>query len=164
MARRAGQRNSVTVRPLAPHDFDFIRSLASTISGYTVCSPYLLWMLGKFQGSLCCVAMDAEKTQLGYLLAIPTSEPPNCIFVWQLATTFRGKRLKAQYHLARHLRRVMRDRGARKLFYTSVPLSSAERSVRTIASQVFHATPERKLRVPDSESREFEYVLYPSIE
>src|ERR1035438_7684513 len=112
MVTRASRRQSLTVRPIVPGDFRFIRSLASIIDGYTVPSPYVSWMLGRFHGGLCAVAADTGHNRLGYVLAMPTSDPGDGVFVWQLAVTFRGRRLKAQDHLAAHLKKAMRARNA----------------------------------------------------
>src|SRR5437660_1393563 len=95
-------KSLVIVRPLAPEDFEFVRSLAATVTGYTVCSPYVLWMLSRLHGDFCAVAVTPDQSRLGYLLAMPASDPA-AVFVWQLTATFRGRRLKAQDQLAHYL-------------------------------------------------------------
>jgi hypothetical protein len=150
----------VIVRSLVPEDFEFVRSLAASITGYTVCPPYLLWMLSRLHGPFCAVAVAPDETRLGYLLAMPASNPVDAVFVWQLVTTFRGRRLKAQDQLASYLREAIQVRGTTQILFTSVPNSAAERSVRSLAKRVFSATPQRTQRLPESVSqKEREYSL-----
>jgi hypothetical protein len=150
----------VIVRSLVPEDFEFVRSLAASITGYTVCPPYLLWMLSRLHGRFCAVAVARDETRLGYLLAMSASDPADAVFVWQLAATFRGRRLKAQDQLASHLREAIQVRGTRRMLFTSVPNSAAERSVRSLAKRVFAATPQMTQRLPESASqKEREYSL-----
>ncbi len=150
MVVRMSRRRSMTIRPIMPGDFSFIRSLASNVEGYTVPSPYVLWMLGRFHSGFCAVAVDAGQNRLGYLLAMPTSDPGDGVFVWQLALTFRGRRLKAQDHLAMYLKKTMRASKVHHLFFTTAPLSPTERSVTAIAKRVFHASPAKGRRLPGS--------------
>lgn len=150
----------VIVRSLVPEDFEFVRSLAASITGYTVCPPYLLWMLSRLHGPFCAVAVAPDETRLGYLLAMSASNPADAVFVWQLVTTFRGRRLKAQDQLASYLREAIQVRGTTQILFTSVPNSAAERSVRSLAKRVFSATPQRTQRLPESVSqKEREYSL-----
>src|ERR1019366_5719000 len=86
-ASSKGTAASVIVRPLVPGDFEFVRSLAATVPGYTVCPPYVLWMLSRLHGHFCAVAMARDQSRLGYLLAMSASDPSDAVFVWQLAAT-----------------------------------------------------------------------------
>jgi hypothetical protein len=150
-------RPSVIVRRLAPEDFDFVRSLAATVTGYTVCPPYVLWMLGRLHGDFCAVAVTPDQSRLGYLLAIPASDHA-AVFVWQLTATFRGRRLKAQDQLAHYLKNAISVRGINKVIFTSIPKSAAERSVRSLAKRVFSASPQITQYLPESVSqKEREY-------
>jgi hypothetical protein len=159
-ASSKGGTAPVIVRSLVPEDFEFVRSLAASITGYTVCPPYLLWMLSRLHGPFCAVAVALDETRLGYLLAMPASNPVDAVFVWQLVTTFRGRRLKAQDQLASYLREAIQVRGATQILFTSVPNSAAERSVRSLAKRVFSATPQMIQRLPGSVSqKEREYSL-----
>jgi len=164
VARKAasskGDAAPVIVRSLVPEDFDFVRSLAASITGYTVCSPYLLWMLSRLHGPFCAVAVARDETRLGYLLAMSASNPVDAVFVWQLVTTFRGRRLKAQDQLASYLREAIQVRGTTQILFTSVPNSAAERSLCSLAKRVFSATPQMTQRLPESVSqKEREYIL-----
>ena len=148
-----GGMASVIVRSLVPEDFDFVRSLAASVTGYTVCPSYLLWMLSRLHGPFCAVAVAPDETRLGYLLAMPTSNPIATVFVWQLVTTFRGRRLRAQYQLASFLREAIQKREISQILFTSVPNSAAERSVRSLAKRVFFASPHMTQRLPESVSK-----------
>lgn len=152
----------VIVRSLVPEDFEFVRSLAASVAGYTVCPPYLLWMLSRLHGDFCAVAVARDQIRLGYLLAMSASDPADGVFVWQLAATFRGRRLKAQDQLASHLRKAMQLRGARRVLFTSVPSSAAERSVRSLAKRIFSSTPQMTQHLPESISqgeREYSFLV-----
>jgi hypothetical protein len=147
-------------RPILPGDFEFVRSLASTVSGYTVCPLYLLWMLSRFHGELCAVAVDANDNRIGYILAVLAGDSAHTVFVWQLAATFRGRRLKAPDHLASHLKRAAIARGARTIVFTSVPRSATERSVKAIAKRIFHVSPRKGSPLPELlAGAEYEYSL-----
>jgi hypothetical protein len=155
-----GGMASVIVRSLVPEDFDFVRSLAASVTGYTVCPSYLLWMLSRLHGPFCAVAVTPDETRLGYLLAMSASNPVDAVFVWQLVTTFRGRRLRAQDQLASYLREAIQERRITQILFTSVPNSAAERSVRSLAKRVFSATPQMTQRLPESVSqKEREYSL-----
>lgn len=165
-ASSKGSMASVIVRSLVPEDFEFVRSLAADIPGYTVCPPYLLWMLSRLHGRFCVVAVTPDNSRLGYLLAMPASDPADAVFVWQLATTFRGRRLKAQDQLASYLKEATRVRGVGRILFTSVPNSSSERSVRSLAKRIFSATPQMTQRLPESVSqkeREYSLSLSPQV-
>jgi hypothetical protein len=147
------------VRSLMPEDFEFVRSLAASLAGYSVCPSYLLWMLSRLYGQFCAVAVAPDETRLGYLLAMSASDA-DAVFVWQLAATFRGRRLKAQDQLASYLRKAIQARGTTQILFTSVPNSAAERSVRSLAKRIFSATPRMTQRLPESVSlKEVEYSL-----
>ncbi len=153
----------VIVRPLVPEDFEFVRSLAATVPGYTVCPPYVLWMLSRLQGQFCAAAVTADQSRLGYLLAMAASDPADGVFVWQLTATFRGRRLKAQDQLGEYLKNAIRVRGINQVLFTSIPNSAAERSVRSLARRVFSASPKLVQRLPRSISpKEREYSFFVS--
>ncbi len=155
---------SMIVRPLAPEDFEFVHSLSKVIAGYTICPRYLLWMLIRFHGQFCAVAVAPDESRLGYLLAMPGSDPARTVFVWQLAVNFRGRRLLAQDRLASYLKAAVHSRGTTRISFTSVPNSAAERSVRSLAKRIFYATPRMIGRLPTSVSqKECEYSLSLSV-
>jgi hypothetical protein len=158
--RRGIRRTRIIVRRIMPEDFDFVQSLAASVAGYTVCPPYILWMLARAHSDFCAVALAPDGTRLGYLLVMSMDEPADAIFVWQLAVTFRGRRIGAQDRLAAHLRDALRDHGKTQMLFTTVPNSAAERSIRSLAKRVFGALPRMIGHLPDDISpREREYRL-----
>jgi hypothetical protein len=117
-------------------------------------------MLSRLHGHFCAVAVASDHGRLGYLLAMSASDPSDAVFVWQLASTFRGRRLKAQDQLASYLKKAIRMTGARRILFTSVPNSTAERSVRSLAKRIFSATPQMTQHLPGLASqKEREYTI-----
>jgi hypothetical protein len=148
----------VLVRPVRLADFQFIRGLSSKISGYTVPPPYILWMLTRYQGELCLIAEDASREPLGYMLAMSTGFGSSEIFIWQLATDYRGQRLRAGTALASHVRRLVEKHGIERITFTAVPDSAGTKSIASLAKQMFGRTPKIGARLPGSISateREF---------
>jgi hypothetical protein len=157
--KSAGKPIPVRVRPIKTSDFDFIRDLASRSAGYTVPTPYVLWMLTTFQREFCAVANARGYGNLGYLLVSPVGVRSDRVFVWQLACTFRGQRLRAPDALAEHLKRTARKYGVRRICFTSRPNSPQGRFVRSLAERVFHVQPALGKRLPGQISGESEYTL-----
>ena len=137
------------MRRLVPEDFEFVRSLAASIAGYTICPFYVLWMLSRVHPDFCTVALAPDGKRLGYLLAMSMDEPSGAVFVWQLAVTFLGRRLKAQDRLAAHLKESLINRNRAQIIFTSEPNSAAERSIRSLAKRVFGTTPRMAEHLPD---------------
>jgi hypothetical protein len=152
----------VLVRPVKLPDFQFIRGLSSTIGGYTVPPPYILWMLTRFQGELCLMAEDAAREPLGYMLAMTAGIGSTEIFIWQLATNYRGQRLRAGTALASHVRRLVKKYGIERITFTAVPDSVGTLSIASLAKQMFGRTPRMGARLPRSVSAsEREFQLLP---
>jgi len=149
----------VRVRPIKASDCNFIRDLASRSAGYTVPTPYVLWMLSTFQREFCAVANARGYGNLGYLLVLPVGVRTDVVFVWQLACTFRGQRLRAPDALAAHLKRTARKYGVRRICFTSRPNSPQGRFVRSLAERVFHVQPALGKSLPGQISGESEYTL-----
>ncbi len=155
------KKPSIFVRPIEVSDFDFIRTLASKIEGYTIPPPYVLWMFSRFQMDFCAVAQENDGCQLGYLLAMSGLPHPATAFVWQFACTFRGQRLQASRKLAKHLKTAVEKHGIGKILFTTVPRSAADRSVAAVAKKVFHALPRPGPKMPKSvSSDECEYCVH----
>jgi len=150
-------KHSLHIRPIADSDFEFIGTLASSVNGYSVPSPYVLWMFQRCHRGWSAIAISDENL-LGYLLAFPVNR--QAVFVWQLACTKQGNRLRAADGLAKYLRRMMAKGGYHEILFTSVPDSASERAVRLIALRVFKVCICKQSRLPRSVSRsEWEYVL-----
>jgi hypothetical protein len=148
----------VFVRPVRLSDFQFIQSLSSTIDGYTVPPPYILWMFTRFQGELCLLAEDASREPLGYMLATSAGIGSTEVFIWQLATNYRGQRLRAGTALASYVRRLVRKHGIERIAFTAVPDSLGAISIAHLAKRMFDRTPKMGGRLPGSISateREF---------
>jgi hypothetical protein len=153
----AFMKTGLSVRPAAVSDSEFIGALASTILGYTVPPPYVLWMFERFHKGWCAV-VRGDGNPLGYILAFPVNR--RAVFVWQLACTKEGERLHASDALAGYIRRLMVKGGYRQIVFTNVPQSVAERAVRLIARRIFKVSIRKKSRLPKLISRqEWEYVL-----
>jgi|SRR5208337_5326047 len=152
-------KTALSVRPATALDAEFICKLASSVEGYTVPTPYVLWMLTRFHKDWSAVAEEGRK-QLGYMLAFPASDAT--VFVWQFACTFRGQRLHAPDALASHLKRMTAEGGFRQIIFTTVPQSAAERAVRSIVRRVFKASIQKITGLPEQvPGEEWEYVLEP---
>lgn len=160
MSRVRYKKAHILIRPLKSSDFGFIRALASKIEGYTVCPPYILWMLTRFQGQLCAVAEETGRGPVGYLLAIPVGICGDALFVWQLASTFRGQRLDAPGKMVRRLKTVVKKRGIKTIFFTTIPKSVMEVNVKSLAERVFGIAPVASHRLSKPASHgEREYRL-----
>jgi hypothetical protein len=152
----------ILVRQIRLSDFQFIRGLSSTIAGYTVPPPYILWMLTRFQGELCLLAEDASREPLGYMLATSAGIGSTEIFIWQLATNFRGRRLRAGTALASHVRRLVKKHGIERITFTAVPDSVGTISIASLAKQMFGRTPKMGASLPGRiSSTEREFHLLP---
>jgi hypothetical protein len=152
----------VLVRPVRLSDFEFIRGLSSTINGYTVPPPYILWMFMRFQGELCLIAEDACQEPLGYTLATSAGIGSTEIFIWQLATNYRGQRLRAGTALASHVRKLVKKHGIERITFTAVPDSAGTISIASLAKQMFGRAPRMGARLPRSISAtEREFHLLP---
>lgn len=145
------------VSRLRPCDFDFIGTLASQVRGYTVPTPYVLWVLTRFHAGWSAVAR-AGQTRLGYLLAFPVNS--STVFVWQLACTEEGRHLHAPDALAAYLADMMAERKYKRIAFTSVPNTATERALRALARRIFKGPIHKRARLPTEASEgEWEYVL-----
>jgi hypothetical protein len=155
----ASPASRVRIRPIKHSDFVFVRTLASQTQGYTVPPDYVLWMLARFHGNFCSVAKEVGGDRVGYLLAMQTAAR-DTIFVWQFVATFRGQRLDAARELVKHLKAVAQENKSRRILFTCIPRSPAERLVRSVAERVFRVSPVRGLPLSQwSSGGECEYSL-----
>jgi len=97
-------------------------------------------MLTRFQCELCLLAEDASREPLGYMLQ-PVRELGQQIFIWQLATNYRGQRLRAGTALASHVRRLVKKHGIERIAFTAVPDSVGAISIAHLAKKMFDRTP-----------------------
>jgi hypothetical protein len=146
----AVRNGPVLVRPIRLGDFPFIQGLSATIDGYTVPPSYILWMLGRFQSELCLIAEDSAQEPLGYMLAMSAGLGSSGIFIWQLATNFRGQRLRAGSMLANHVRKLVKKHCIEQITFTAVPDSAGTRAIASLAKQMFGRTLTKGARLPRS--------------
>jgi len=162
VSRNERSNATVHVRPVRLSDFGFIRDLSATIDGYTVPPLYVLWMFRRFEVELCLIAESPTQELVGYMLAMSAGTHSNEIFIWQLATTFKGQRLRAGASLARHVRKLARKRAIQRITFTAVPDSAATRSIACLAKEAFGSTLSTGRRLPRSISvKEREFYLLP---
>jgi hypothetical protein len=125
---------NLRIHPITPEDFGFIRSLAAELSSFSVPSEYILWFFVRFHPNYCGVLEDAAGSPRAYLLAMPTSEPPNGIAVWQIGSP-RIVQSFALEHFAAYLRDLSDQKGAVSLSFTATKDSPMMRLVRVLAKQ-----------------------------
>jgi hypothetical protein len=155
------RKPSLLVRPVEVSDFEFVRRLAARIEGYTVPPTYVLWMFCRFYPQFCVVAEGPRGVRLAYLLAMPVEVRSGAVFVWQVASTFKGQRLHAGTELAQHLRTVAGKQDRHRILFTTVPRSASEKLVTSLAERVFHTSPRLGSPLPKSASvGEYEYSLF----
>ena len=124
------------IRPVESKDFAFIRSLAAEFSTFTVPSEYLLWLLTRFHPDYCRVIEQDSGTLKAYLLAMPTSDPPNGIAVWQIAAAHPNQAFALEYFAA-YLRDLVERYGAASISFTMQKNSASLRLIRSLAKQFF---------------------------
>jgi len=108
---------NVRLRSIEVADFEFIRSLASNTSFFTVPPEYVLWLFARFHPDYCRVLEQASGELKGYLLAMPTSEPTNGIAIWQIAAVDQGRPFALEYFAA-YLRELALRTAATSLSFT----------------------------------------------
>ena len=149
--------SDMQIRPIEPKDFSFIRSLAAEFQTFTVPSEYLLWFFTRFHPGYCRV-IEAESGNLkAYLLAMPSSEPPNGIAIWQVAADFSNHSFALEYFAA-YLRDLVGHSGATSISFTSQDASASLRLIRSLARQFFDCDTVVINSVPAGQD-EFEFRL-----
>lgn len=143
-----GARSKIHVRRLEVADFSFVRDLAAKQSNFTIPPPYVLWLLLKIKGDICLVAEHDTYGPVAYLLAVPVESPPASVYIWQLASSDRGKRYKAAYELMVELRKLTRALGTRSVIFSALPGSAAYRAVRRYARELASSNAELTTVLP----------------
>jgi hypothetical protein len=126
------------IRPIEPKDFTFIRSLAAEFPTFTVPSDYLLWFLTRFHPDYCRVIEQRSGILKAYLLAIPTSNPPDGIAIWQIAAGEPNHPFALEYFAA-HLRELAELTGARSISFTTRRDPASLRLIQSLATQFFES-------------------------
>ena len=124
------------IRSVEPRDFAFIRSLASEFPTFTVPSEYILWFLMRFHPDYCRVLEQNPRNLKAYLLAVPTSDPPNGIAIWQVAAASPNHAFALEYFTA-HLRDLVERTQATSISFTASQNSASMRLIRSLARQFF---------------------------
>jgi hypothetical protein len=122
------------IRPLEPKDFGFIRSLASEFPTFTVPSEYLLWFFSHFHPDFCRVLEDESGSLKAYLLAMPTSDPPNGMAIWQAAASASDQPFALEYFAA-YLRDLLDRTRITFLFFPAEQTSASTRFIRLLAKR-----------------------------
>lgn len=145
------------IRPLESRDFMFIKSLASEFPTFTVPSDYVLWFLSRFHPDYCRVLEQDSGDLKAYLLAIPTTDPPNGIAIWQVAaaTPTHGFALE---HFAAYLRDLSERTEVQSIFFTASRDSASMRLIRSLARQFFNSEAVQLSTVPTGQG-EYEFQL-----
>lgn len=145
------------IRPIEPKDFPFIRSLAAEFKSFTVPSEYVLWFFARFHPDYCRVIEEESANLKAYLLAMPTSSPPNGIAIWQIAAAEPNHAFALEYFAA-YLRDLVARKGAESISFTTQESSASLRLIRTLAKQFFDCVAVRIDSVPAGQG-ECEFLL-----
>lgn len=135
------------IRPVEPKDFGFIRSLAAEFPTFSVPSEYILWFLTRFHPDYCRVLEHDSGDLKAYLLAMPTSDPPNGIAIWQVAASIPNRPFALEYFAA-YLRDIAERTGVTTISFTASPDSASHRLIRSLAKKFFDCGPEQLNSVP----------------
>jgi len=133
--------STIHIRPLELKDFTFVRELAAKQPNFTIPPPYVLWLLMKIKGSICLIAESESHDPLGYLLAVPVSDPPDSLFVWQVATVGDRRNLSAITGLLTALRQSIDSLKIERLVFTALKDSPTFRAIRRDAFRIFQSKP-----------------------
>lgn len=145
------------IRPIEPKDFLFIRSLAAEFSTFTVPSEYLLWFLTRFHPDYCRVIEQGNGNLKAYLLAMPTSDPPNGIAIWQIAAAEPNHPFSLEYFAA-YLRELADHTNAKSISFTTRKYPVSLRLIRSLATQFFNCALVELHSVPTGQE-EYEFRL-----
>ena len=138
------------IRPVEPKDFAFIQSLAGEFPTFTVPSEYILWFLSRFNPDYCRVLEQDSGDLKAYLLAIPTTDPPDGIAIWQIAAAGPNRALPLE-HFAAYLRDLVERTHTTFVFFTTSQDSVLLRLIRLLASQFANCEVEQLDPVPTAQ-------------
>lgn len=134
--------SKITVRPLEVRDFSFVRELAASQPNFTIPPPYVLWLLTRISPELCLVAERPDKGPLGYLLAVPISNPPKSLYIWQLAAAKVSDPEEAMMKLIASLRDVVKVERVKKLIFSAQPKTATFRILKRYSRRGFSTDPQ----------------------
>ena len=148
------------MRPIEPKDYAGIRSLAAQFSTFTVPSDYVLWFLNRYHPNFCRVLEHKSGDLKAYLLAMPTSDPPNGIAIWQIAAASPNEAFALEYFAA-YLRDLVEEGHTKSISFTAGQDAATLRLIRSLARQLFNCEVEQLNSVPAEQGEhEFRLSLY----
>lgn len=133
--------NAILVRPMSLEDYGFIRDTAAQQRNFTIPPLYVLWLLSKIKGDICLVAEDRVGGRLAYLLAVPVTEPPNSLFVWQLAARHDLRNSEAVRSLVQHLKQECIRHSIKSIHFSSIPNTAVFRTLKGYVRDIFQTEP-----------------------
>jgi hypothetical protein len=148
---------NIRIRPIEPRDFEFIRSLAAESRTFTVPSVYVLWFLTRYHPDYCRVIEQQSGSPKAYLLAMPTSNPPNGIAIWQIAAAEPNHPFALEYFAA-YLRDLVERTCAVSISFTTEQSSASLRLIRSLAKRFFDCDTVQLDSMPIGQG-EFEFRL-----
>src|ERR1700722_3152925 len=145
------------IRPIEPKDFAFIRRLAAEFPTFTVPSEYVLWFFTRFHPDYCRAIEEVPGNLKAYLLAMPTSDPPNGIAIWQVAAAKPNHAFALEYFTA-YLRELADLADAKSISFTARKDPINLRLIRSLAKQFFGSAVAELNSVPAGQD-EYEFKL-----
>jgi len=145
------------IRPVEPKDFGFIRSLAAEFPTFTVPSEYVLWFFTRFHPEYCRVIEQESGDLKAYLVAMPTSDPPNGIAIWQAAAAKPNHAFALEYFTA-YLRELADLTAAKSISFTTRKDPATLRLIRSLAKEFFSCAVDEMNSVPAGQE-EYEFKL-----
>ena len=136
-------KSQVHVRRLEMRDFGFVRDLAAKQANFTIPPPYVLWLLLKIEGHICLIAEDVEAGPVGYALAVPVENPPDSLFIWQLAVSTEGPAHTVVRTLLSELRDCAEPKHIQAIVFSTIADSPIFRAIRRDVLAVFGREPSR---------------------
>jgi hypothetical protein len=148
---------NMRIRSVEPKDFAFIRSLAAEFSTFTVPSEYVLWFLTRFHPDYCRVIEQESGDLKAYLLAMPTSDPPSGIAIWQVAAARPNHAFALEFFSA-YLSELADLADAKSISFTTRKDPVNLRLIRSLAKQFFGCAVAELNSVPAGQD-EYEFRL-----
>ena len=148
---------NMQIRPIEPKDFGFIRRLAAEFPTFTIPSEYVLWFFTRFHPDHSRVIEQESGNLKAYLLAMPTSDPPNGIAIWQVAATSPNHAFALEYFTA-YLHELVDLVGAKSISFTTRKDPVTLRLIRSLAKHFFGGAVAELSAVPAGQD-EYEFRL-----
>ena len=141
--------SKITVRPLEVRDFSFVRELAASQPNFTIPPPYVLWLLTRIGPELCLIAERPDKEAVGYLLAVPITNPPKSLYIWQLVARRTRHSQRTVVELIHCLKARVKGRKFNDLIFSAQENTTTFRALKRLVRKEASATPLRMSLLPD---------------